>query len=1095
MLTLTRMDLGSRVSATTGATGWLMNVPALGRMRAQRSQPSAILTTPVPTVAEAHGALSSLGGALRDAFSALNRRLQGRATAAASPGAPAIARGQVSSLGTAWTLRATREVNEQTSTVRASSQALGLDTTSAAAPSRLSSTGAIGLDVTSAEQASVLQSSATLGLDVASAETASTITSTAEANTMATSYGVVQATFRKGAATQGSLGNLSGTYAGTGAAANATSLTLEITSLNGTIGSVPTLVSVKATDQTGTNLGTYSGFLTTGQTLSLGADIGLSIAFTAGSILNQATTTFAVSRTTPTTVDATGAFNDADVNLRPRFDDNRPVTAGSFTVNGTSVSVAANDSIDSVLARIDSTVSGVTASFSGDKVTIQSVNPSEDDIVLGGDTSGFLTALNLTTATTVKGNVRDDRQVLSKTAQFGTLTAGAFTLNGVSISVDPVADSLQTLITRINSSNAGVSASYDTVSDRLRLTSSASSEDDVVVGGDTSGFLTAAKLATGNTVRGNIHDDVQALTGVSRFSGVTAGSFTINGVAVALDPAADTLQALVTRINAAGAGVTATYDSATDTLKLETTSSSEDDIVAANDTTGFLSAVKLAAATTVQGNIADDQQVLTKTARFAGVANGSFSVNGRVIAVTAGTDTLQSVVARINDAGAGVSASYDAAQSKVVFTPATAGATLVVDQDTSGFLAAAAVSQGATGTRVNPDGAFNQTNASSPLLDPGQNVTAGSFKVNGVTIAVAASDTLSAVLARITAAAAGVTATFDAPTETVRLTAKAAGSAPIAVGDDTSGFLAAVKLDGTATSTAGTSTLDSPLASHAAFAGVTGGALTINGVSITIDPGADTLSGIVTAINAVSGVAATLDANSGRVTLQSERTGGELQISDGTGLLAALGVTNGRVQGKAPAIPSRTWRQALDESAVAATGVADVVGSVNAALDTLDRAANGSPRIRDAVLNALGNAVATLPGGSASGLSLSQTGSAARLLVDANALTRALASDPTTLDDFLSATHGLPAVVDAARDAYDRAVAQPATVTTEPTRGVPDVRQTEATKLVASLGMQSRRLQAVHMLQLLSGSIADDARATTRSADRPQSSLGLDLLA
>jgi hypothetical protein len=33
------------------------------------------------------------------------------------------------------------------------------------------------------------------------------------------------------------------------------------------------------------------------------------------------------------------------------------------------------------------------------------------------------------------------------------------------------------------------------------------------------------------------------------------------------------------------------------------------------------------------------------------------------------------------------------------------------------------------------------------------------------------------------------------------------------------------------------------------------------------------------------------------------------------------------------------------------------------------------------------------------------------------------------------------------------------------------------------------------MLQLLSGSIADDARATTRSADRPQSSLGLDLLA
>ena len=75
-------------------------------------------------------------------------------------------------------------------------------------------------------------------------------------------------------------------------------------------------------------------------------------------------------------------------------------------------------------------------------------------------------------------------------------------------------------------------------------------------------------------------------------------------------------------------------------------------------------------------------------------------------------------------------------------------------------------------------------------------MTAGSFDVNGVSITVAANDTINSVLAKIDASAAGVTATFDATREEVVLTQKTEGAAnDIVLANDTSGFLAATKLD------------------------------------------------------------------------------------------------------------------------------------------------------------------------------------------------------------------------------------------------------------------------------------------------------------
>ena len=75
----------------------------------------------------------------------------------------------------------------------------------------------------------------------------------------------------------------------------------------------------------------------------------------------------------------------------------------------------------------------------------------------------------LTTNNTVRGNIRDDQQVLSKTSQFAAVTSGSFTVNGVSISVNKDTDSLASIITRINSSGAGVTASYDSGDRQARV--------------------------------------------------------------------------------------------------------------------------------------------------------------------------------------------------------------------------------------------------------------------------------------------------------------------------------------------------------------------------------------------------------------------------------------------------------------------------------------------------------------------------------------------------------------------------------------------------------------------------------------------------
>ncbi len=169
------------------------------------------------------------------------------------------------------------------------------------------------------------------------------------------------------------------------------------------------------------------------------------------------------------------------------------VSAGTFTMKaatGSTVTITVDpttQSLNDIVTAInaETLTSGITASIQNDangRANILQLDSTQGAIQLGlgSDTSNFLTATNLlaspgttTRASTLSIARLNTSQVMSSASFFGGApAAGAHTLtiNGVAISYDAGIDSLNDLITRINSSTAGVTASYNSVTDSLSLT-------------------------------------------------------------------------------------------------------------------------------------------------------------------------------------------------------------------------------------------------------------------------------------------------------------------------------------------------------------------------------------------------------------------------------------------------------------------------------------------------------------------------------------------------------------------------------------------------------------------------------------------------
>lgn len=190
-------------------------------------------------------------------------------------------------------------------------------------------------------------------------------------------------------------------------------------------------------------------------------------------------------------------------------------TGGFFTVNGQQVELSTADSLQDVFDAISTATSGeVTAAYNAttDKVTLTST--SGDPITLGAanDTSNFLRVMKL--ANNSSGTITSSG-TLGALKTTGTIAtsglraaitnvdsggAATFSINGVEISYNVNSDSIAGVIKRINAAGAGVTATYDSLNDRMTLTNNLPGNTGMAVSESGNGLLAAFGLTTGATV-------------------------------------------------------------------------------------------------------------------------------------------------------------------------------------------------------------------------------------------------------------------------------------------------------------------------------------------------------------------------------------------------------------------------------------------------------------------------------------------------------------------------------------------------------------------------------------------------------------------
>jgi len=197
-------------------------------------------------------------------------------------------------------------------------------------------------------------------------------------------------------------------------------------------------------------------------------------------------------------------------------------TPGFFTINGQRVNVTAADKLQDVIDNIKS-ITG-TADLIDDQIQIVSGSP----LSLGApnDTSNFLQAMQLAgSGTKTEGNpsiTTDDVYSVTSSAPslsapklnvlikdsglpgFSNSVAGSLEINGESISYDSHTDTIQTILDKINASEAGVSAIFDISQRVFSLSNKTTGNVGIsVVDSQTNGLAAALGLATGTTVNGS----------------------------------------------------------------------------------------------------------------------------------------------------------------------------------------------------------------------------------------------------------------------------------------------------------------------------------------------------------------------------------------------------------------------------------------------------------------------------------------------------------------------------------------------------------------------------------------------------------------
>ena len=331
------------------------------------------------------------------------------------------------------------------------------------------------------------RSTGTLGL-TALATAATTLRSSEEINTASTSFSAASTSF-DGAST--GTAEVGGAY--TGGADD----TLTFRAVTGGVVGVSAF-EVQLVDGADVEIDRVSVAAAYSVGSALAFSNGLTLSLSAGILAAGAELEVAVSASTPGAVDPDQPLDGIGPN-DPHLDEGESVNTGTFEVDGNLILVASSDSIQDVLDRVSASGAGVSAAFdaASEAVVLTRDTPGPASISLANDTSGFLSAVKLGPGTETPGYTGGAaNQLLERLAPFAGVSAGSFAVNGVSISVDPAADTLADVLDRVSASGAGATASFSAASDRVSITSD-DPRRDLTLASDTSGLLAALNLSEG----------------------------------------------------------------------------------------------------------------------------------------------------------------------------------------------------------------------------------------------------------------------------------------------------------------------------------------------------------------------------------------------------------------------------------------------------------------------------------------------------------------------------------------------------------------------------------------------------------------------
>ena len=333
------------------------------------------------------------------------------------------------------------------------------------------------------------------GLDLSSSGTATptTLQSTEEVNASTTAYSTDPPEWTGASTAQPTIG---GEYDGS---SGSDTLTFKVKK-GGTAGS--DLIQIEVYDSSKNQIDTLNFKKQDGIDTPLALSNGLTVSFSDGDFVKNDTFSLEVYDNVENTVNPDNPFNGTgseDPNLQADLE----VTGGSFEINGTTINVAADDTINSVIDKINQSDAGVTATFDAETETVlltQNTPGSTPDIVLANDTSGFVAAVKLDGAVAVPGEdgtvTEDPATPLAEVDAFSTVQSGSISVNGTSIDIDVNTDSLNDILDRITASEAGVTASYDSNTKRVSLTSN-DSESQLIVDSGSTNFFSAVEISDG----------------------------------------------------------------------------------------------------------------------------------------------------------------------------------------------------------------------------------------------------------------------------------------------------------------------------------------------------------------------------------------------------------------------------------------------------------------------------------------------------------------------------------------------------------------------------------------------------------------------